>query len=74
MRGGRTRRSRSLSARLLASRYALENASAGIQIHGAMGFTAECDAHLFLLRAQVFENLGSVAAERDVAMAIISLT
>jgi alkylation response protein AidB-like acyl-CoA dehydrogenase len=57
------------SARLLASRYALENASAGIQIHGAMGFTAECEAHLFLLRAQVFENLGSVAAERDVAMA-----
>ncbi|MET0743894.1 MAG: acyl-CoA dehydrogenase family protein [Microvirga sp.] len=57
------------AARLLASRYALDNAAAGIQIHGAMGFTAECDAHLFLLRARIFENLGSIGAERDAAMA-----
>jgi alkylation response protein AidB-like acyl-CoA dehydrogenase len=57
------------AARLLASRYALENAAAGIQIHGAMGFSAECDAHLFLLRAHLLENVGSTAAEREVEMA-----
>jgi hypothetical protein len=61
------------AARLLASRYALENAAAGIQIHGAMGFTAECDAHLFLLRAHLLENLGSAAAEREVEMASLPL-
>jgi alkylation response protein AidB-like acyl-CoA dehydrogenase len=57
------------AARLLASRYAIENAGAGIQIHGAMGFSAECDAHLFLLRAHLLENVGSTAAEREVEMA-----
>jgi alkylation response protein AidB-like acyl-CoA dehydrogenase len=61
------------AARLLASRYALDNAAAGIQIHGAMGFTAECDAHLFLLRAHLLENLGSNAAEREIAMASLPL-
>jgi alkylation response protein AidB-like acyl-CoA dehydrogenase len=59
------------AARLLASRTALDNAAAGIQIHGAMGFTAECDAHLFLLRAHLLENLGSTATEREVAMALL---
>jgi alkylation response protein AidB-like acyl-CoA dehydrogenase len=61
------------AARLLASRHALDNAAAGIQIHGAMGFTAECDAHLFLLRAHLLENLGSSAAEREIAMASLPL-
>jgi alkylation response protein AidB-like acyl-CoA dehydrogenase len=47
------------SARLLASDAALANAKANIQIHGGMGFTAECDAHLFLKRAHLFASLGS---------------
>src|SRR5262249_29947122 len=61
------------AARLLAARYALDNAAAGIQIHGAMGFTAECDAHLFLLRAHLIENVGSTAREREVEMAAMPL-
>jgi alkylation response protein AidB-like acyl-CoA dehydrogenase len=36
---------------MLASRAANENARANIQIHGGVGFTAECDAHLFLKMA-----------------------
>jgi alkylation response protein AidB-like acyl-CoA dehydrogenase len=47
------------SARLLATEAALANANANIQIHGAMGFTAECDAHLYLKRARVVATLGS---------------
>ncbi len=61
------------AVRLLASRYAIENAASGIQIHGAMGFTAECDAHLFLLRAHLLENLGSTSTEREVEMASLPL-
>ena len=52
-------------ARMLASRAAIDNARANIQIHGGMGFTAECDAHLFLKRAHLLAMLGSDrAAER----------
>lgn len=46
-------------ARLLASDAALGNAKANLQIHGAMGFTAECDAHLFLKRAHLLSMTGS---------------
>jgi alkylation response protein AidB-like acyl-CoA dehydrogenase len=53
------------AARMLASDAAIANAKANIQIHGGMGFTAECDAHLFLKRAHLFALLGSSkAAER----------
>jgi alkylation response protein AidB-like acyl-CoA dehydrogenase len=47
------------AARLLATGAALTNARANIQIHGGMGFTAECDAHLYLKRAHVVASLGS---------------
>jgi len=53
------------AARMLAARAAIDNAKANIQIHGGMGFTAECDAHLFLKRAHLMALLGSSrAAER----------
>jgi alkylation response protein AidB-like acyl-CoA dehydrogenase len=46
-------------ARLLAREAAVGNAKANIQIHGGMGFTAECDAHLYLKRALIVSALGS---------------
>lgn len=45
------------SARLLADQAAIDNAKANVQIHGAMGFTFECDAHFFLKRANLLAVL-----------------
>jgi alkylation response protein AidB-like acyl-CoA dehydrogenase len=42
---------------------AIRNAEAGIQIHGGMGFSAECAAHLFLKRAHVLRIIGGAAAD-----------
>ena len=47
------------AARMLAEDAAIENAKANIQIHGGMGFTAECDAHLLLKRAHLVAALGA---------------
>ncbi len=59
------------AARLLATRAALDNARGNIQIHGGMGFTAECDAHLFLKRAHVIAALDSSrAAEQARLLAV----
>jgi alkylation response protein AidB-like acyl-CoA dehydrogenase len=46
------------ACRLLAARDALANARANVQVHGALGFTAECDAHLCVLRAHLLTRLG----------------
>ncbi len=50
---------------LLACRYSLENCRSSIQVHGGIGFSAECDAHLYLLRAHLLENLGATNAQRQ---------
>lgn len=50
------------ACRLLAARHALANARSNIQVHGGIGFTAECDAHLYLLRAHLYEQLGGNSA------------
>jgi len=39
----------------LALRAARENAGTNIQVHGGMGFSAECDAHLFLKAARLLD-------------------
>lgn len=52
------------SARLIAGKAALDNAKANIQVHGAMGFTQECDAHLYLKRAQLFSALNGSRARQ----------
>lgn len=53
------------SALVVAIRAALSNTGKTIQIHGGMGFSAECDAHLFLKRAHVLETLaGGLKAGR----------
>lgn len=46
------------AAKLLASQYALLNAKENIQVHGAIGFTTELPAHLFLKRAHVLDHFG----------------
>lgn len=53
------------AAWLLACRYAMDNARSAIQVHGGIGFSAECDAHLYMLRAQLFENLGAGTSRRE---------
>ena len=44
------------AAAFIAARAALENAAAGIQVHGGIGMTAELDAHWFLKRAHVLDQ------------------
>lgn len=45
------------SAVLICMKAADHNCRQNIQIHGGMGFTMECSAHLFLKRAYVYETL-----------------
>jgi alkylation response protein AidB-like acyl-CoA dehydrogenase len=47
------------SSKLVAAAAAVKNAAQNIQVHGAVGFTAEADPHLFLKRAHVVEQLWS---------------
>jgi hypothetical protein len=52
----------STAALLVAAEAAIRNAESSIQIHGGMGFSAECAAHLFLKRAHVLRIIGGEAA------------
>jgi alkylation response protein AidB-like acyl-CoA dehydrogenase len=45
------------AALLLARDAAFANCAASIQIHGGMGFTAECPVHFFLKRAHVIDRI-----------------
>ncbi|MGE0741749.1 MAG: acyl-CoA dehydrogenase family protein [Hyphomonadaceae bacterium] len=45
------------SAKLLAGQYALLSAKETIQVHGGIGFTVECDAHHFLKRAHLYDQI-----------------
>ena len=45
---------------------ALKNAGQNIQVHGAIGFTSEADAHLYLKRAHVMDQLwGDTRVQRQ---------
>lgn len=46
------------AAKLVSAEAALSNARACIQIHGGIGFTAECAAHVLLKRAHLLGRLG----------------
>jgi alkylation response protein AidB-like acyl-CoA dehydrogenase len=46
-----------VAAKLVAVDAALKNAASNIQVHGAIGFTAETDAHSYLKRAHLIEQL-----------------
>ena len=60
----------STAAKLVAVQAALDNAAQNIQVHGAIGFTAEADAHLFIKRAHVLEQLwGNTRQQRRLMLA-----
>ena len=50
------------AAAVLGARSALQNARSGVQIHGGIGFTADCDAHRYLKRAHLLEQLAGPPA------------
>jgi len=50
------------SALSVAARAARSNAGANIQIHGGMGFSDECDAHLILKHAHVWDRIAGGSA------------
>lgn len=56
------------SALLLAAEAAHENGRAGVQMHGAIGFQAECDVHWFVKRTHLYDQLagGRLAMARAV--------
>jgi alkylation response protein AidB-like acyl-CoA dehydrogenase len=58
------------SALLVAVEAAHENGRAGIQMHGAIGFQAECDIHWFMKRAHLYDQL--VGGRLTVARAVLS--
>ncbi|MCZ4497449.1 MAG: putative Acyl-CoA dehydrogenase [Marmoricola sp.] len=59
------------SARIVAEQAALTNSRATIQVFGGMGFTAECDAHLYLKRTHVLgETFGGL---RGAQVALLEL-
>jgi alkylation response protein AidB-like acyl-CoA dehydrogenase len=53
----------SAAALLVSVEAAIRNAESSIQIHGGMGFSAECAAHLFLKRAHVLRIFGDEMAK-----------
>ncbi|MBX3530240.1 MAG: acyl-CoA/acyl-ACP dehydrogenase [Rhizobiaceae bacterium] len=56
------------AARLVAADAALANSAEAIQVHGGIGFTAECHAQRFLKRAHVLSHLGGTARQRRDAL------
>jgi alkylation response protein AidB-like acyl-CoA dehydrogenase len=56
------------AANLVAIDAALKNGATNIQVHGAIGFTADIAAHLFLKRAHVLDTLSGSLREQRGAM------
>lgn len=61
-----------IAALNLALRAARDNAGLNIQVHGGMGFSDECDAHLFLKAARIFDAaVGGIDRTRQSLMASV---
>lgn len=58
------------SALLLATEAAHENGRASVQMHGGIGFQAECDVHWFVKRAHIYDQL--VGGRRCIARNVLS--
>lgn len=55
-----------VASKIVATRAAIDNGAASIQVHGAFGFTAEANAHHYLKRAHVADMLwGSLREQRE---------
>jgi alkylation response protein AidB-like acyl-CoA dehydrogenase len=53
-------------AKVLCANAYVQNAADNVQNHGGMGFTWECDAHLYMKRARAFDaTLGSRRTQLD---------
>lgn len=52
------------AAKLLAARAAHENSRAAIQMHGGIGYQAECDIHWFMKRAHIYDQAGGAMREQ----------
>jgi alkylation response protein AidB-like acyl-CoA dehydrogenase len=53
-------------AKVLAANAYLQNTADNVQNHGGMGFTWECDAHLYVKRARAFDaTVGSRRSQLD---------
>ena len=53
------------AAKLVAIGAGIGNAEKTIQVHGGMGFTADCEANLYLKRAHLFAELGGNARSQQ---------
>lgn len=53
-----------VAAKLLATDAAMHNSADNIQTHGAFGFTAEANAHLYLKRSHTLDFLGGAMREQ----------
>ena len=57
-------------AKLLCANAYLQNTADNVQNHGGMGFTWECDAHLFVKRSRAFDStIGPRRAQMDALVA-----
>jgi alkylation response protein AidB-like acyl-CoA dehydrogenase len=57
-------------AKVLCGDAYLKNAADNVQNHGGMGFTWECDAHLFVKRSRAFDaSVGSRRSQLDALVA-----
>lgn len=61
------------AARIAAADAGVFNSVNAIQIHGGIGFTADCEAHRFLKRAHVLARLGGTVRQHKAALLEASL-
>jgi alkylation response protein AidB-like acyl-CoA dehydrogenase len=66
--GGEDAAFQARACKIVAVDAAMRNAAENIQVHGAIGFTAEIDAHLFVKRTHVIDALGGDVRHQKAAL------
>jgi alkylation response protein AidB-like acyl-CoA dehydrogenase len=59
------------AAKVVATNAALANAAANVQVHGGIGFTSECEAHLFVKRANLLEQIAGSNAHHKSQLGLL---